>query len=289
MNTEWHASDQMLIEYSNVHCDVSTAYSIEAHLERCQGCRGTLARLSGSRPEHAEEIWNRIADVIDRPNPPVLAGCLMRLGMPEPWALLTAATRAMSAAWVGLQILLIGGAVALARLGAGPNAFTPFLFFAPILPAVGVVVAYHPRFDPAAEITACSPMAGAKLGLTRIVAVLSVTLSLLFAGSLIVGHGWITLTWILPTLAVAGATLVVVTLIGAEQASLVVVVLWVTTWFTLYVLRSPQGRFVNLVNDGFLGERQWLWAGACLVMGAVVYVRRDRFELALELQRQGMS
>ena len=289
MNTEWHASDQMLIEYFNVRCDISTAYSVEAHLECCQGCRGTLARLSESRLEHTEEIWNRIADVIDRPNPPVLARCLIRFGMPEPWALLTSATRAMSATWVGLQIALIAAAVALARLGAGPNAFVPFLFLAPILPALGVVVAYHSRFDPAAEITACTPMAGVRLALTRIVAVLSVTFSLLFAGSLIVGHGWMTLTWILPTLAIAGATLAVVTVLGAERGATVVVALWVTTWFTLYVLQFAPGRFLSLVNDGFLGERQWLWAGVCLVMGAVVYFRRDRFELALELQREGMS
>ena len=97
---------------------------------------------------------------------------LLALRVPEPTARLMAATPVLRWAWfaaVGLVLVMAAG--------AGSKQWKPgdqlavFLALAPLIPVLGVAMAYGPHSDRAYEVTVATPLSGLRLILLRTITV----------------------------------------------------------------------------------------------------------------------
>ena len=96
-----------------------------------------------------------------------------------------------------------------------------FLILAPVLPVLGVAAAFAPRTDPLHEITAASPYSSFRLLVVRSLAVVAVTIALdSLAAVLLPGAAWVSVAWLLPTLALTAATLALSTAFDPVRAGL---------------------------------------------------------------------
>ncbi|SEN34921.1 zf-HC2 domain-containing protein [Nonomuraea pusilla] len=217
----WHVSDDLREGYLGGGLDPALAMSVETHLARCAACRAAVPY----EPEWLEESWRRLEARLVAPRPGPAERLLARCGVPAHLARLLMATPTLSRAWLAA----VGAALAFAVLAARVDpAFVPaFLVAAPVLPPAGIALAYGPRVDPAYELLAATPLAGARLLLTRAAAVLSTAVVLAGAASpLLPAPPWLCAAWLLPSLAVTLACLALSRLVRVPLAALAVTGLW---------------------------------------------------------------
>ncbi|MEQ1873668.1 MAG: zf-HC2 domain-containing protein [Ilumatobacteraceae bacterium] len=200
---------------------------------------------------------------------------LLALRVPEPTARLMAATPVLRWAWfaaVGLVLLMAAGAGS--KQWEAGDQLAVFLALAPIVPVLGVALAYGPHSDRAYEVTVATPLSGLRLILLRTVTVVvaAAALSLLTVLTSPT-EGWLRLAWMLPALATTSMALAVGAYVGVRRAAIGVGL----GWLTLVV-------FVAQINDdatapfGVIGQ---VGAAVVAVAGAVTLVigrrRLDRW------------
>jgi hypothetical protein len=160
---------------------------------------------------------------------------LLALRFPEPTARLVAATPVLRWAWcaaVGLVLLLAAS--------AGGEQWRPgdqlavFLALAPLVPVVGVALAYGPIADRAHEVSVAAPLSGLRLLLLRSVTVVAAAAALSLLTVLTSPtHGWLQVAWLLPALAATGTALALTPRVGVRTASISVAIAWLTIVITV--------------------------------------------------------
>ncbi len=136
---------------------------------------------------------------------------LLALRVPEPTARLVAATPSLRGAWLAsVGVVLLFAAQAGAEQWRPGDQLAVFLALAPLVPVVGVALAYGSHADRAHEVAVAAPLSGLRLLLLRtlavVVAAAAVTLLAVVAAPT---HGWMQLAWLLPALATCTVTLAI--------------------------------------------------------------------------------
>ena len=125
---------------------------------------------------------------------------LLALRVPEPTARLVAATPVLRTAWlVSVGVALLFASVAAKETWQAGDQLAIFLAVAPIVPVLGVAMAYGPQSDRAYEVAVAAPMSGLRLLLLRTATVLAAAGALgLLAVLAAPTAGWLRVAWLLP-------------------------------------------------------------------------------------------
>ena len=198
---------------------------------------------------------------------------LLALRVPEPTARLMAATPVLRWAWfaaVGLVLVMAAGAGA--KEWQPGDQLAVFLALAPIVPVLGVALAYGPHSDRAYEVTVATPLSGPRLILLRtITVVVAAAVLSLMAVLTSPTAGWLRIAWLLPALATTAAALALGAYVGLRRAAIAVGL----AWLALVII-------VAQVNDDatapFRAVGQVAAAAVAVLGGAVLLVGRRRLD-----------
>lgn len=279
-----HACGDLLPEYAAATLDEAVAWSVEAHLTGCAHCRSDLSayvepeRLARNR----SVLLVRAALPDGRPT-----RFLRRCGVPDHLLRLLAATPSLRRSWllaiVGVLAVVTGESL-LAGAGAGGATWAsvsrgqavpvPFILVAPLLVLTAVEMSFLPMFDPAYQLAIAAPFSGFKLLLVRAVSALATALVPVVCASFAVpGPRWLPAMLLLPSLALCAFALAAVTLMPPLTAAVASGGLWVLPALLLATKHLP------------LAILQWnaqsAFAAAITISVLVLFMRHDRFELAL--------
>jgi len=177
----------------------------------------------------AELNFAAVAAELDAPAPSRLARLLRRLGMADTTVALVTATPALRFSWIASMVLVVLLALTLAgnSTGVGPERISGLLVIAPLVPLLGVALAFGPFADPTHEVGVATPVHGFRLFLLRAVTVLATSCAaLLVAALLSPDGGWYRLAWLLPSLALSSLSLAASTRVDARWAAGTVAGAW---------------------------------------------------------------
>jgi hypothetical protein len=224
MTATWHAEDALLGRYVRGQAGAVLAAALEQHLTGCAECRARMTRHVEVAP--LDLVWDRIQEQVQVPPRSVLERALVRLGVPEPEALLVAVAPSLRVSWLlGLAVTL--GFVGVAAVYGGARGLAFFLLVAPLVPVAGVALAYGPDVDPAYEVGVAAPYSSARLLLLRTGAVLATSLPLVLAAGLLVpSMSWAAVTWLLPALALTALVLAASTWVRPTAVAVALGMLW---------------------------------------------------------------
>jgi Putative zinc-finger len=265
--TSWHIRTDLMAAYLDGSLDAASVMSIEAHLSGCGQCRADIP---------ADEVWLAnswagIEDLVDSPHRTYAERLLVRAGVPDHLVRLVFATPSLGRAWLLAVILVLALAVSAVALSDGNDiALLIFLVTAPVLPLAGVAAAYGRTVDPAYELHAATPFAGYRLLLVRASSVLvAATLLTAVTIPLLPGPPGLSTAWLLPSLMLTLATLVVGTRFPLPVAAGVLAGLW------LAVVLATQGvdRFLVFHPSAQLG-----YGCAALFFCLVLHLRRRHLD-----------
>lgn len=217
--------------------------------------------------------WRAITFELDAPRPGRLERFLRFCRIPAHLTRLVAATPALRRAWFVAIALAMLVAVGPYDQSATREMLFPLLLLAPIVPVLGVSLAYGVEADPAHEISVATPMRGVRLVLTRAVVVLAVSVAfLLFTALLAPGVPPMAFAWLLPAIGLTSATLALMTFVAPRRAALVTTVLWVLGVFI------ARGASTDRLA-AFTAPGQTTMVLLTAVALAVVWFRRHEFDL----------
>jgi hypothetical protein len=151
--SEWHVDPPLAEGYAAGTLAVPLAASLEAHVTRCARCQATVAGVAPLARLGA--VWEDVIASLDEPKAGWLERGLRRAGLAEGDARLAVSAPALRWAWLLSVVFLLAFAVLAASAPrVGPNLF---LLLAPLLPVLGVGLAYGPWVDPTYETTLATP------------------------------------------------------------------------------------------------------------------------------------
>jgi hypothetical protein len=189
--------------------------------------------------------------------------------VPDHLARLVLATPSLSRAWLLAVILVLALAVSAVALSDGV-ALLIFLVTAPVLPLVGVAVAYGRTVDPAYELHAATPLAGYRLLLVRASSVLVAATALTAAAiPLLPGPPGLSAAWLLPSLMLTLATLVA----GSRFPLPIAAAILGGLWLAAVLATQSVDRFLVFQPSAQLG-----YGCAALILGLVLHLRRRHFD-----------
>lgn len=222
-------------------------------------------------PARIDANWRAISIELDAPRPSRLERALRLVRVPVPVVRMVAATPALRRSWY-LSIV----AVVLIGLGvADPTdegSLFALLVMAPLLPVLGVALAYGSAADPSHEIQLATPTHGLRLVTIRAAtvstfsAVIVVVLSLFNEAARPMAAAWL-----LPAVAVTSASLAIMTVRPPRQAGSIVAL----GWFAVVLVARIAA------DDPLAVFRTAGQAAAVAVTAAAIGVavaRRDRFD-----------
>jgi len=175
-----------------------------------------------------ERNLDMIMGEIDAPPRSRLERMLLVARVPEPTARLVAATPVLRGAWLAaVAVVLLFASVAAKDTWQAGDQLAIFLSLAPIVPVVGVAMAYGPHSDRAHEVAVAAPLSGLRLLLLRTATVLGAAGGLSLLTALVAPtQGWLRLAWLLPGLATTATTLAAATRTGIRRAAFTVAGVW---------------------------------------------------------------
>jgi len=248
----------------------SEAVAVEHQLQRSPVWRDAVNR--GADTARMTRNFDAIAAEVDAPRRGRIERGLTRVGVPEHIVRVMGATPIMRRAWLVASVLalLFGLAAANGERSAGD--LTLLLALAPLVPVIGVGLAYGPGVDPAHEMTVVAPISGFRLLLLRAATVVGITVVLGGVASVFTAdRGLIAAAWLIPALALCTATLGLSTWIPTRLAAAFVG----ATWLAVVI------GFNSATDDAqqmFGPVGQIVSAVTAVAAGAVLYARRDAFD-----------
>jgi hypothetical protein len=224
-------------------------------------------------PARIEANWRAITIELDAPGPGRLERLLRATGLPSRVTRLVVATPALRRAWyLATGIAALVGLV-LTDAARPREGLFALLLIAPLVPVLGVALAYGAEADPAHEIALATPMRGLRLAMTRAAAVLAFSTGwLLVAAVLAPGRQPMAFAWLLPALGLTTATVALMTVLSPRRAAAVAAVAWVVG---VSLVRG--GSADPLTAFGPTGQALMLAVTALSLL--VAFRRRDRFDL----------
>lgn len=212
-------------------------------------------------PESARHAENLLAihAELDAPREPRLARVLRRLGVPDLSVPLVTATPALRRAWfIAIAIaVLFGWSVASNNTASGVDRIAVFLTLAPLVPLLGVALAFGKGVDPTHDLVVAAPRDTFTVFLIRAVTVLSASSVLLLLSSLVLPEGGAyRVAWLLPAIAISAITMALSTWFEPRRVAVAVAVGWIVT---------------VLIGAGAAGAAQ-MFGGATQVVSVVAAV-----------------
>jgi len=262
-------SIELLREYVSGRLGASAAGALELHLIACAACQQGVAAAGGAdaneRARH-ESTWARLALDIE-PAPAVAERLAIRLGLPPHVATLVASAPPLRTAWVLILTALLGLSVLAAYMGQGPAGTLAFLVLAPIVPVIGVAIAYGQVGEPVGELAGVAPYPAFKVVLLRTMTVVTAALVPAIPLSFLlpaVGPSHL-LLWLLPAVAASTTTLAVATWIRPERAAAFTMLAWLA-------IAAPSATRARFLSSDELIARLPLFQPAAQVMFVTVAV-----------------
>ena len=219
--------------------------------------------------------WRAVTIELDAPRPGRFEQLLRMVGLPAHLTRLVVATPALRRAW----FVATGGVMVLGLTADGQAdraGLLPLLLLAPLVPVLGVSMAYGVEADPAHEASLATPLSGLRLVLTRAATVLGFSVVLLGLVSLVAANQAVSTMaafgWLLPAFGTTGATLALMTVLAPRRAAVVAGVAWVVL---VLIARGAADDPLAAFDVG--GQVTMSVVAAVGVFMA--YVRRDRFDL----------
>lgn len=200
----WHLTLDQLQRYATHTADDVTAMSAEAHLTHCARCRALLP----TDDAWLDRSWADLRDIVDQPRRGPIERLLSAIGLRETTAKLLAATPQLYRAWLTATVLVLAMALTVAH--ELPRGSLLFSFTVPIVPLIGVALAYGRGVDPAHSLTSVTPLAGYRLLFLRTAAVLGPALVLCTTAAFLmpsVSTLREAVFWLLPALAMVAGCL----------------------------------------------------------------------------------
>jgi hypothetical protein len=193
---------------------------------------------------------------------------LLAMRVPEPTARLIAATPTLRWSWfAAVGVVLLFAASAGAQQWRPGDQLAIFLALAPIVPVIGVALAYGPHADRAHEVTVAAPLSGVRLVLLRsitvVVAAAAVSLLTVLGSPT---HGWLRLAWLLPAMATTCTVLALATRVGVRAAAIGVTVGWLTLVIVIAQVRDDAVAPFRVV--GQFGSAAVLLAACAVLLGS---------------------
>lgn len=217
--------------------------------------------------------WKAITIELDAPRPGRLERSLRRFGIPSEATRVMAATPALRRSWfVALAIVSVVGLLA-AGADQPRDAFFNLAVLAPLVPVIGIALAYGPTSDPAREIELATPSKGLRLLLLRAVtiqALSTVVLGLVSLASPIPVLA--SLGWMLPSLGVTSIAVVLMTVLAPGRAASVGGGGWL-------IAMLVAGNRLEHRLDAFGPSTQVLGVFATVVCMGLLYAQRERFDV----------
>jgi hypothetical protein len=223
-------------------------------------------------PQRIEANWRGIVAELDAPARSKVERVLLALRMPESVARTLVATPALRRAWfvaTGVALLFGLGAADTSKPGAS---LLMLLALAPMVPVVGVALAYGPGSDPAHEATIATPMSGLRLVLLRSTAVVACSMGAAGIATLLLrDKTWMSIAWLVPALALPAVCLALSTYMTPRRAAVLVGVVWLT----------PLSVINRNVTDELVVFRLWgqlAFGVVAVAAAATIAIRRDVFD-----------
>lgn len=214
--------------------------------------------------------WRAINFELDAPVPSRTERVLRRVGFSSATARLVAATPALRRSWAAalLVVVLIG----LSAAGDNPDNISGVLILAPLVPVLGVALAYGPTVDPVHEIGLATPIRGLRLLLIRVATVLTVAVVVL-SGTVLVSaaSNSLAFVWLLPALAMTSLAISLMTVTTPRRSVAAVSVGWAL------LVAIVQGATADSL--AIFGPAAQVASFIAAGVGAVVMAkRRERFD-----------
>ncbi len=209
-----------------------------------EGLGTDLARLASN--------FAAIEAELDAPAPSRLARFLLRVGVDERTVPLVTATPALRRSWfiaVIVAVLFALNAASTSVADPGVDRIIVFLTAAPLVPLLGVALAFGPAVDPTHEVAVAAPMDGFRLFLVRALTVVSASTGILLLTSLLVQEGGgYRIAWLLPALAATAVTMGLSTSIDPRAAAGAVAAGWLTIVLIVSQAADPAAAFGPVVQ-----------------------------------------
>ncbi len=224
-------------------------------------------------PARLDANWRAITAELDAPRPSRLERAMRLVGVPATTTRLVLATPALRRSWY----LAVGFAAFLGLVAADSasprQSLLTLLVVAPLLPVLGVSMAYGPSADPSYEISVATPLSGLHLLLTRALTVLIASITVIGGLSLISNTARpMAAAWLLPATALTACTMAAMTVLSPRRAAAAVA----TTW--LFVVL-----FVRAASSDPLGAFTMPGQVSALIVAVaaavVVYLRRSSLDV----------
>lgn len=277
----WHLEPDDLRRYASSTLGGARAASVEAHLVACGECRAQIATVvDPAAMATVARVKQAIDARIDTPAVSPLERVLTRVGVGRVDARIVAVTFSLLGSWLGASVVALAFVAAASAAGPERAAFAAFLVLAPLVPLAGVALAFGPRVDPTHELAVAAPVPSSRIVLLRAL-VVTVTAVVATAAVSLVLPGWSALAfaWLLPALALTGASLAVGTLLHPGRAAVALGVVWLAG-AGIGLVGAPRTSAESFVQ-GFAAFRpagQLLAAAVAVLSVATVTMRHAAFE-----------
>ncbi len=199
-----------------------------------------------------------------------LARVLRRLGVPDLTVPLVAATPALRRSWfIAIAIAVLFAVSVAANDGqSGVDRIAFFLTMAPLVPLLGVALAFGRGVDPTHDIVVAAPRDTFRVFLIRAVTVLVASAIVLLLSSLLLPvGGWYRFAWLLPALALTMATMA----ISAGRDARIVAAGVAAAWVVVVVIVNGAASSADM-----FGVATQISSIGVAVVGAWMLVRRRR-------------
>lgn len=252
----WHVDDSTLQAYAAQELATLERASVEAHVMRCDACRGGLARLAPASVGTVsfDALFDRVQTHIELAPSDRTTRWLRRVGVTDADTVVVRQIGRQSLQWTIAATLILALAALAATLAVRDSAQLGFVLLAPLLPALGVAATYRLTPTSTAVLESTSPYSPARLLLWRTAysVATAVPASILF-GAAIPGDPWMAVAWLLPSAACTAIVLAAATWTDPLRPALAVSAVWlgvVTSWHLRHVpdaVATPATQLASLV------------------------------------------
>ncbi|MFV2038709.1 MAG: zf-HC2 domain-containing protein [Acidimicrobiales bacterium] len=261
---------ELASRYVSGAVSATEAVAVEQAMDASPNWRALVGSHIAS--ERLEFNFAGITAELDAPRRGRVERLMVRLGLHEHVARLMAATPTLRRSWYLATFLVLLFGLAAADSGPSGSSVSVFLALAPLVPVLGVGLAYGPGVDPAHDMTVATPLSGFRLLLLRTVAVLATSVAFGGVASVLVAseYGPRVVAWMLPALALTVLSLALSTTVPIRVAAMVTGASWL---LVVSVVSS-------VANDSamFGGPAQLVYLSVVLAAGVALVARRSSFE-----------
>lgn len=265
--SEWHVTAEVWQAYAAGRLDEIAVMSIDTHVAHCAACReGARAMVPATQ---TDAVWAGIVHEVRRPALPPTVRWLRRLGVPEEDVVVLGASEGFVLPWA----LAVGSALLCALLTAMISVRQDEIFWvlAPIAPVFAVIAAFETT-DRLRAIMGSTPYDKVHLAVLRAVATLAVAIpATVGVGFAVPGLSDLAFVWLLPSLALTSAALVLHTWISSWTAA----TLSAGVWLAVVATAARTDDFSALSASGV----QLACLGLTVTMAAVFVLRSSSFRL----------